>query len=279
MSASTFVFLIILISIAALVLFMLLSQSDMAMRTRRLIKMSRTKPDDAPAVAPRPNAQWDIDPDRTNEAREIERQTGVIRKGSAFSIVSNDAAHWGVDGFDVEGLITAVAECETVDAGGNFQFRYCLIQSSNGSPTNAPNTMIIEGDVPDTAVVFLGRAYSANDELGGVRVGSIINQIEQERERYRVAGVSELTIDLPPYEQAVITGARYDGNLALLEYEPGSGYLPVSASNPGGARYADLSVRLDPSGWYVRLIEVGAYKYLLELEPIRLRELTVHHLH
>ncbi len=72
--------------------------------------------------------------------------------------------------------------------------------------------------------------------------------------------------------------ARYEGKLALLEYEPGKGYLPVSAANPQGVRYADLTVRLDPSGWLVRLVEVGAYKFLLELEPVRLNDLTVHHL-
>jgi hypothetical protein len=263
------------IAVIGLILYLTMSRSSIPERLRRLVSQ---KIDDRPAeeagLPPRPNAQWGEDPDRTNEARELERVTGAIRKGEAFSIVSGDPSYWGASSFEMEGLVTAVAEVETIDASGNFQFRHCLIEPSGGTA----NTLIVEGDAPATAVVYLGRAHSPDDQVGGLRAGQLITRLQEERRRYRETGVAELSIDLPPYENATIVAARYEGRLALLESEPGKGYLPVSAANPEGIPYADLSVRLDPSGWIIRLVEVGAYAYLLELEPIRLSELTVHHL-
>ena len=274
MNAGNLVLLMVLVAVIGLVVYLSMSQADIPSRIRRLISQRVDDRPDESGLGPRPNAQWEPDPDRTNEAREIERVTGVIRKGEAFTIVSGDPAHWGVSGFDVEGLITAVGEVETTDASGNFQFRYCLVDVAEGTP----NTLIVEGDAPATAVAYLGRAYLPDDLIGDVRAGQLISHLQEERRRYRDTGASELPIDLAPYENGTITAARYEGHLALLEYEAGKGYLPVSAANPEGIRYSDLTVRLDPSGWLIRLVEVGAYAYLLELEPIRLSNLTVHHL-
>ncbi|MFN8526241.1 MAG: hypothetical protein U0821_24340 [Chloroflexota bacterium] len=274
MSAGGLVLLIVIVGIIGIAGYLTMSQSDMASRFRRLIRMNLDKDaDEQTGLPPRRNAMWGADPDRTNEAAEIEKYTGVIRKGEAFTIVSNDASYWGASGFDVEGLVIGVAECETADAGGNFQFRYCMIEATPGTP----NTLIIEGDAPATSVAYLGKAYAPDEEIGGVRAGQVINQLVEERRVYRDSGANERPVDLPPYENATIIAARYDGSLSLLEYEPGKGYLPVSAANPQGARYADMTVRLDDSGWLVRLVEVGAYSFLLELEPIKLSELTVHH--
>jgi len=86
-----------------------------------------------------------------------------------------------------------------------------------------------------------------------------------------------MPVTLPVYESGSIISGRYDGRLALLEYTPGKGYLPVSAQSGQGQPYSDVTVRLTDSGWYVRLVELGSYSFLLELEPLRLSELTVLH--
>ncbi len=254
--------------------YLTMSQSSIPSRFRRLFSQKIDDRPEEPRLPPRRNPAWSDDPDRTNEARELEQVTGIIRSGEAFSIVSGDPSHWGASSFEIEGLVTAVAEVETADAGGNFQFRYCLIESSGGTA----NTLIIEGDAPSTAVAYLGRAYLADELIGDVRAGQLVARLQEERRRYQDSEAHELPISLAPYENATLIAARYDGRLALLEQEPGKGYLPLSAANPEGIPYNDVSVRLDPSGWLIRLIEVGAYTYLLELEPIRLSDLTVHHI-
>jgi hypothetical protein len=275
MNVGTLVVLVILIAIIGLVVYLATSQAELPSRLRRVLKMKiDDRGDDTPGRGARPSARWDADPDRTNEATEVERVTGVIRSGEAFTIATNDPSFWGASGFDVEGLIVQVAEVETVDVSGNFQFRYCVAEPSGSTA----NTMVIEGDAPATSVAYLARALMPDDPVGDLRAGQVIEQLRQERQRYKQSGAAELPITLPPYESATIIAARYDGRLVLLESEPGKGYLPLSAANPEGIRYADLTVRLDPSGWLVRLVEAGAYVYLLEIEPIRLADLTVHHL-
>jgi hypothetical protein len=275
MNVGNLVVLVILVAVVGLVAYLAMSQASIPERMRRLFKQKiDDRSDDEPRLGPRPNPQWDADPDRTNEAQELERVTGVMRNGEPFTIVSGDPSYWGSSNFEIEGLIVGVAEVETVDAGGNFQFRYCLVEV----PGATPNTLIVEGDAPTSSLAYLGRAYGPDETVGDVRVGTIISRLQEERRRYRDLGVSEMPIDLPPYESATMVAARYEGRLALLENEPGKGYLPVSAANREGVRYSDLSLRLDPSGWFIRLVEVGAYSYLLELEPIRLGDLTVHHI-
>ncbi|MDP8923599.1 MAG: hypothetical protein M3O34_12060 [Chloroflexota bacterium] len=275
MNAGTLILLIVAIAIIGLVAYLATSQADIPTRVRRLLKMKLDdRPDADGGQQPRPNARWGPDPDRTNEARELEKVTGVIRSGEAFTIVTSDPSFWGASGFEIEGLVVGVAEVETADVGGNFQFRYLAVEATGATA----NTIIIEGDAPSTSVAYLGRALMPDDPVGDFRAGQVISRLQEERRRYRDTGASELPIDLPPYENGTIIAARYEGKLALLEYEPGKGYLPVSAANPQGVRYSDLTVRLDPSGWLVRLVEVGAYTFLLELEPIRLSDLTVHHL-
>jgi hypothetical protein len=232
------------------------------------------KGDDTPKRGQRRAAQFGNDPDRTNEAAEVERVTGVIRSGEAFTIATNDPSFWGASGFDVEGLIVQVAEVETVDVSGNFQFRYCVVEPSGSTA----NTLVIEGDAPTSSVVYLARALMPDDMVGEMRAGQVIEQLRQERGRYKDSGRGEMDIILPPYENGTIIAARYEGRMVLLESEPGKGYLPVSASNPSGIKYADLTVRLESPGWFVRLVEVGAYVFLLEIEQIRLSDLTVHHL-
>jgi len=275
MSVGTIILTIILIGIIGLGFYLATSQAETPMRIRRLFKMKiDDRGDDTPSQGPRPNARWAADPDRTNEAREVEKVTGVIRKGEAFTIVTSDPSFWGARGFEIEGLIVQVAEVQTIDVAGNFQFRYCVVEA-NGATAN---TIVIEGDAPSTSVAYLARALMTDDPVGDLRAGQIIEQLREARRQYRDSGAGELPITLPPYENATIIAARYEGSLALLESEPGKGYLPLSASNPEGVRYADMTVRLDPSGWLVRLVEVGAYVFLLEIEPLRLNELTVHHL-
>lgn len=275
MNAGTLVFLVVLVAIIGLVVYLSTSQSEIPSRVRRLLKMKiDDRADDTPGRGGRPNARWGADPDRTNEAREIEKVTGVIRSGEPFTIVTSDPSFWEASGFDIEGLIVQVAEVETVDVAGNFQFRYCVIEA-NGATAN---TIVVEGDAPATSVAYLARALMPDDPVGEYRAGQIMDHLVEERRRYRDSGAGELPINLPPYENATIIAARYEGRLALLEYEPGKGYLPVSAANPEGIRYADMTVRLDPSGWLVRLVEVGAYRFLLEIEPVRLTDFTVHHL-
>src|SRR5690348_15442130 len=124
MSAGGIVLLVILVAIIALVAFLATSQGDIPSRLRRLVKMNI---DDkgaggAPKRGARMNAQWANDPDRTNEAREVEKVTGVIRSGEAFTIVTSDPSFWEASSFEIEGLIAQVAEVETVDVSGNFQF-------------------------------------------------------------------------------------------------------------------------------------------------------------
>ncbi len=167
-----------------------------------------------------------------------------------------------------------VAEVETVDVAGNFQFRYCVVEANGASA----NTIVIEGDAPSTSVAYLARALMPDDAVGDFRAGQVIEQLREVRRQYRDSGAGELNIKLPPYEDATIIAARYEGRLALLESEPGKGYLPVSAANLDGVRYADMTVRLASTGWYVRLVEVGAYVFLLEIEQVKLGDLTVHHL-
>jgi len=275
MNAGTLVLLLIALAVIGLIAYLATSQSEIPTRMRRLFKQKIDDRADTPGAAPpRKNAGWGADPDRTNEATELEKVTGAIRVGEPFAIVTSDPSFWGASGFEIEGLVVGVGEAETVDLGGNFQFRYLLIEANGASA----NTIIIEGDAPATSVAYLARALMPDDPVGDVRAGQIISRLQEERRRYRDTGAHELPIDLPPYENGTIIAARYEGKLMLLENEPGKGYLPVSAANPEGARYADLTVRLDPSGWLVRMVEVGAYTFLLELEPIRLSDLTIHHL-
>lgn len=275
MNAGTLVLLLVAVALIGLVAYLATSQGDIPTRVRRLLKMKIDERDDTEdGKRPRQNARWGPDPDRTNEATELEKVTGAVRAGEAFQITTNDPSFWGASGFDIEGIVVGVAEAETVDAGGNFQFRYLVVEANGASA----NTIIVEGDAPSTSVAYLARALMPDDPVGDVRAGQVISKLQEERARYRDTGANELAIDLPPYENGTIIAARYEGKLLLLEHEPGKGYLPVSASNPPGARYADLTVRLDPSGWLVRLVEVGAYTFLLEMEPVRLSDLTVHHL-
>jgi hypothetical protein len=275
MNAGTLITLVILVAIIALAAYMAMSQSEIPTRVRRLLKQKvDDRGDETPRRGPRPRPRWASDPDRTNEAAEVEKVTGVIRSGEAFTIATSDPSFWESSGFDIEGLIVQVAEVQTLDVSGNFQFRYCVVEASGASA----NTIIIEGDSPTASVAYLARALMPDDMIGDIRAGQVIENLRRAREEYKQSGQAELAISMPPYENAAIIAARYEGRLALLESEPGKGYLPVSAANPEGIPYADLSVRLDPSGWVIRLIEVGAYAYLLELEPIRLSELTVHHL-
>jgi hypothetical protein len=276
MNAGTLILLFVLVALIGLVAYLATSQSELPTRIRRLFKskIDDRGADEPSGMPPRPNARWGPDPDRTNEAREVERVTGVIRKGEPFTVTTSDPSFWGAGSFDIEGLVVGVAECETVDLGGNFQFRYLVVEAAGTSV----NSLIIEGDAPTTSVVYIARALMPDDPVGEMRAGEVISRLQEERRRYRDSGANELAINLPPYEAATIIAARYEGKLALLEYEPGKGYLPVSAANPAGVRYADMTVRLDPSGWMVRLVEVGAYQFLLEMEPVRLNDLTVHHL-
>src|SRR3954471_14419101 len=275
MNPGTIIILVIAVAIIGLVAYLATSQSEIPTRLRRVLKMNiDNKDDDAPRRGQRQNARWGNDPDRTNEAAEVERVTGVIRSGEAFTIATNDPSFWDARGFDIEGLIVQVAEVQTVDVSGNFQFRYCVVEPAGSSA----NTLVIEGDAPTTSVAYLARALMPDDAVGEMRAVQVIEQLREAREQYKQSGRGELAITLPPYESATIIAARYDGRLVLLESEPGKGYLPVSAANPDGIKYADMTVRLDPSGWLVRLVEVGAYVFLLEIEPIRLSDLTVHHL-
>lgn len=276
MSAGTLIFLVVCVALIGLVAYLATSQSEIPSRLRRVLKMNidSRKGDDTPGRAPRRVPAWRDDPDRTNEALEIERVTGVIRSGEAFTIATNDPSFWEARGFDVEGLIVQVAEVETVDVSGNFQFRYCVVEPAG---SNA-NTIIIEGDSPTASVAYLARALMPDDMIGDVRAGQVIEILREERVRYKESGRAEMPITFPPYENGTIIAARYEGRLAILESEAGKGYLPVSASNPEGVRYADLTVRLESPGWLVRLVEVGAYVFLLEIEEVRLSNLTVHHL-
>jgi hypothetical protein len=276
MSVGALIMMVIVVAIIGFGIYIAMSKADTPSRIRRIMKMNidSRNDDDTPTRAPRPNARWSGDADRTNEASEIEKVTGVIRSGEPFTIATADPSFWGASGFDIEGLIVQVAEVETADVAGSFQFRYCVVESNGASA----NTIVIEGDAPSTSMAYLARALMPDDMVGDVRVGQVIEQLREERRRYRDSGANELAITLPPYEHGTIIGARYDGKLALLEYEPGKGYLPVSAANPDGIRYADMSVRLDSTGWMVRLVEVGAYVFLLEIEQVRLNDLTVHHL-
>lgn len=276
MNAGTLVLLVVIVALIGLAAYLATSQSEIPTRVRRLFKSKIDERADAPAGrGGRRNPSWESDPDSTNEAREIEKVTGVIRSGEAFTIATSDPSFWSASGFDIEGLILQVAEVQTVDVSGNFQFRYCVVEATGATA----NTIIIEGDAPSTSVCYLARALMPDDMVGDThRAGQVIDQLMEERRRYRELGVGEMPITLPPYEAGTIIAARYEGRLALLESEPGKGYLPLSASGGDGTRYADMTVRLDPSGWLVRLVEVGAYRFLLEIEPVKLNDLTVHHL-
>jgi hypothetical protein len=276
MSVGVVIVIVILVAIIGLGVYVATSQAEAPMRIRRLMKMKIDDrgDDDTPRQGPRPNPRWAADADRTNEAREIEKVTGVIRKGEPFTIVTGDPSFWGASGFEIEGLIVQVAEVETIDVAGNFQFRYCVVEANGASA----NSIVIEGDAPATSVAYLARALMPDDSVGDMRAGQVIEQLREARRRYRESGAGEMPLTLPPYENGTIIAARYEGHLALLESEPGKGYLPVSATNLEGVRYSDLTVRLDPSGWLVRLVEVGAYVFLLEIEPVKLGDLTVHHL-
>ena len=275
MSAGALVFLVVMVGIIALVAYMAMSQSEIPSRIRRLLKQRvDDRGDVTPRRGPRPRARWSGDPDRTNEAAEVERVTGMIRSGEAFTIATSDPSFWGASGFDIEGLIVQVAEVQTVDVSGNFQFRYCAVEAGGGGP----NTIIIEGDSPTASVAYLARALMPDDMIGELRAGQVIEQLSRGAHPLQGERPERDGDHLPPYENATIIAARYEGRLALLESEPGKGYLPVSAANPDGIRYADMTVRLDSPGWLVRLVEVGAYVFLLEVEQVRLADLTVHHL-
>jgi len=117
----------IVVAIIGLVAYLAMSQSPIPRRIRRLISMSRKPADSDAQTGPRPNAHWGEDPDRVNEAREVERVTGVIRNGDSVTIVSNDPSHWGARSFEIQGNVTGVAEVQTLDVTGNFQFRYLTV--------------------------------------------------------------------------------------------------------------------------------------------------------
>jgi len=275
MNAGILVTLVILVAVIALVAYLATSQSEIPTRLRRLLKQRvDDRGDETPRRGPRPRPRWASDPDLTNEAAEVEKVTGLIRSGEAFTIATNDPSFWESSGFDIEGLIVQVAEVQTVDVSGNFQFRYCVVEGSGSSA----NTIVIEGDSPTASVAYLARALMPDDLIGDLRAGQVIENLRRAREEYRQSGQAELPISMPPYENAAVIAARYEGRLALLESEPGKGYLPVSAANPDGVAYADLTVRLESPGWFVRLVEVGAYVFLLEIEQVRLADLTVHHI-
>jgi hypothetical protein len=275
MNVGALVFLVVLIVIIGLGVYLATSQSEIPTRLRRVLKMQiDDKGDETPSRGVRRAARWSSDPDRTNEAAEIEKVTGVIRTGEAFTIATSDPSFWGAHGYDIEGLMVQVAEVQTIDVSGNFQFRYCVVEPSGSTA----NTIVIEGDSPTASVAYLARALMPDDMVGEMRAGQVIDQLREERGRYKESGRGEMQINLPPYETGTIIAARYDGRLVILETEPGKGYLPLSAANPDGTSYADLTVRLESPGWFVRLVEVGAYVFLLEIEQIRLSDLTVHHL-
>ena len=100
MSPGTIVFLVVCVAIIGLVVYLATSQSEIPTRLRRVLKMNiDNKSDDAPARGPRRAARWSNDPDRTNEAAEVERVTGMIRSGEAFTIPTNDPKFWGASGF------------------------------------------------------------------------------------------------------------------------------------------------------------------------------------
>jgi hypothetical protein len=264
---------VIVVGIIVLVAYIAMSQSPIPRRIRRLFTSWRTPGETESTPGPRPNAQWGEDPDRVNEAREIERVTGVVRLGDAVSIVTNDPSHWNASSFEIQGNVTGVAEVQTLDVTGNFQFRYLSVDMVGSDA----NVIIIEGDSPTGAVVYFGRAYTSEERIDDVPIGTIISQLSEERNRYRAGGAPEMATTLAIYEAGSFIAGRYDGRLALLESDPVKGYLPVSAGGGQGQAYADATVRLDGSGWYVRFMEVGAYKYLLELEPLKLSDLTIHH--
>src|SRR4051812_29324076 len=149
MSVSAVIVIIIFVAIVAGGLWVAMGQGDTPMRIRRLLKMKiDDRGDDTPSRGPRPNARWSADPDRTNEASEVEKVTGVVRKGEAFTIVTSDPSFWDARAFEIEGLVVQVAEVETVDSGGNFQFRYCVVEVNGASA----NTIVIEGDAPSTSI-------------------------------------------------------------------------------------------------------------------------------
>lgn len=263
---------VIIVAILGLVGYIAMSQSPLPRRIRRFFTSSRAPSAEAPPP-PRQNARWGEDPDRVNEAREVERVTGVIRVGDALTLVTNDPSHWGARSFEIQGTVTGVAEVQTLDVTGNFQFRYLTVDMVGADA----NTLIIEGDAPTSAVVYFGRAYTSEERVGDMPAGSIISQLSVDRDNYRAQGNPELAVTLPAYDAGAIIAGRYDGRLALLESQPGKGYLPVSAGGGEGQAYQDATVRLDGSGWYVRLVELGAYTFLLELEPLKLSDMTIHH--
>ena len=132
MSAGTLIFLVVCVALIGLVAYLATSQSEIPTRLRRVLKMNiDNKGDETPSRGQRRVARWGNDPDRTNEASEVERVTGVIRAGEAFTIATNDPSFWEARGFDVEGLIVQVAEVQTLDVSGNFQFRYCVVEPSS----------------------------------------------------------------------------------------------------------------------------------------------------
>src|SRR4051794_27107368 len=169
MSVGSIVLLVILVGIIGLGFYLATSQADIPTRIRRLFKMNidQRGNDDSPTRGPRPNARWGPDADRTNEASEIEKVTGVIRAGEPFTVTSSDPSFWNASGFEIEGLIAQVAEVEATDVAGNFQFRYCVVEATGASA----NTVIIEGDAPATAVVYLARALMPDDMVGDRRAG------------------------------------------------------------------------------------------------------------
>jgi len=263
----------IILGIIAFGVYVAMSQSPLPRRIRRLITSWRTPEKTEEAPAPRPNARWGEDPDHVNEAREVERITGVIRLGDALTVVTNDPSHWGAKSFEIQGNITSVAEVQTLDVSGNFQFRFLTVDMVESDA----NTIIIEGDSPQSSIVYFGRAYTSEERIDDIAAGTITTRLAEERDRYRNAGTPEMATTLPVYEAGALMAGRYDGRLAVLESDAAKGYLPASARSDEGQPYADATVRLDGSGWYVRLVEVGAYKFLLELEPLKLSDITIHH--
>jgi hypothetical protein len=265
--------LVIILGVILLVAYIAMSQSPLPRRIRRLISSRRTPSETPAASAPRPNPQWGDDPDRVNEAQQVEAVTGVIRLGDIISVVSNDPTHWNARSFEIQGNVTGVAEVETLDTTGNFQFRLLSVHMVESDA----NIIVIEGDSPAGAVVYFGRAYATEELIDNVPAGTIISRLVEERNQYRTEGAPEMATTLPIYEAGSIIAGRYQGRLALLESDPARGFLPVSARSAEGQSYADATVRLDGSGWYVRLMEVGAYTFLLELEPLKLSDITITH--
>src|SRR6266508_1915882 len=113
MNVGSAIVILVGVLIIILIAYLAMSQAPIATRVRGLFRQNIDNQPEGQRLPPRPNPQWAADPDRTNEARELERITGVIRKGEPFTIVTNDPSHWAASDFELQGIVTAVAEVQT----------------------------------------------------------------------------------------------------------------------------------------------------------------------